>query len=105
MSAPRCPISPAFVGIFTHLHTLEFTFVHAVSLVNHWSATIAEDIQVVVGLNTEGQLYLRGLLGQRERNVNVAMEMSPTAGDKSVRAQSIRARLAVGELVVPIHAE
>ena len=43
---------------------------------------------------------------QRTRNIYVAMEMFPTKGDKSVRCQSIRGRLAVGGgLVVPTHAD
>jgi hypothetical protein len=37
MSAVRYPRNSAFMGLFVHLHTLLFTFVHAVSLVNHWS--------------------------------------------------------------------
>ena len=42
---------------------------------------------------------------QRARNIYVAMEMFPTKGDKSVRCQSIRGRLAVGNMVVPTQAE
>jgi hypothetical protein len=39
MSAARYSKHPAFIGLFARFHTLPFTFVHAVSLVNHWSAT------------------------------------------------------------------
>jgi phage terminase large subunit-like protein len=44
---------------------------------------------------------------QRARNAHVAMEMFPTKGDKSVRCQSIRGRLALalGGMFVPTHAE
>jgi predicted phage terminase large subunit-like protein len=42
---------------------------------------------------------------QRKRNVYVAMEMFPTKGDKPVRAQSIRGRLATGGILVPTNAE
>jgi predicted phage terminase large subunit-like protein len=44
---------------------------------------------------------------QRQRGIYVAMEMFPTKGDKSVRCQSIRGRLAVGGsgMIVPTHAE
>ena len=43
---------------------------------------------------------------QRTRNIYVAMEMFPTKGDKSVRCQSIRGRLAIGGgMVVPTHAD
>jgi predicted phage terminase large subunit-like protein len=42
---------------------------------------------------------------QRARNIYVAMEMFPTKGDKSVRCQSIRGRLAVGNMVAPTQAE
>jgi predicted phage terminase large subunit-like protein len=38
---------------------------------------------------------------QRERNIYVAIETYPTKGDKSVRAQSIRGRLAVDGMLVP----
>jgi predicted phage terminase large subunit-like protein len=38
---------------------------------------------------------------QRERNIPVAMEMFPTKGDKTVRAQSIRGRLALSGMLVP----
>jgi predicted phage terminase large subunit-like protein len=41
----------------------------------------------------------------RQRHVYVATETFPTKGDKSVRCQSIRGRLAVGGMVVPAHAE
>jgi predicted phage terminase large subunit-like protein len=42
---------------------------------------------------------------QRERNIPVAMEMFPTKGDKSVRCQSIRGRLALSGILVPTHVE
>lgn len=42
---------------------------------------------------------------QRERNIPVAMEMFPTKGDKTVRCQSIRGRLALSPLLVPTQAE
>ncbi len=42
MSAPRCPISPVFLGLFAVFLCVLFTFVHAVSLVNHWSAIVAK---------------------------------------------------------------
>ena len=42
---------------------------------------------------------------QRERNVPAAMEMFPTKGDKSVRCQSIRGRLALSGMLVPMQAE
>jgi predicted phage terminase large subunit-like protein len=43
---------------------------------------------------------------QRERRIFVAMEMFPTRGDKAIRCQSIRGRLAVGGgILVPTHAE
>ena len=42
---------------------------------------------------------------QRQRSIFCAMEMFPTKGDKSVRCQSIRGRLAVGNMIVPTHAE
>jgi predicted phage terminase large subunit-like protein len=38
---------------------------------------------------------------QRERNIPVAMEMFPTKGDKTVRCQSIRGRLALSGMLVP----
>ena len=41
---------------------------------------------------------------QRERNVHVAMEMFPTKGDKTIRCQSIRGRLALDPMLVPEHA-
>lgn len=41
---------------------------------------------------------------QRERNAWVAREAFPTRGDKAVRAQSIRGRMANGGLYVPINA-
>ena len=41
---------------------------------------------------------------QRERNAHVAMEMFPTKGDKTIRCQSIRGRLAVDAMLVPEHA-
>jgi predicted phage terminase large subunit-like protein len=41
---------------------------------------------------------------QRERNIYVWTETFPTKGDKSVRAQSIRGRLALGGMLVPEHA-
>lgn len=41
---------------------------------------------------------------QRERNAFVAREMFPTRGDKAVRAQSIRGRMALEGLYVPIAA-
>jgi predicted phage terminase large subunit-like protein len=104
-------------------------------------------VHVVVGLDSDGQLYLLDLwrrqadtatsvdafldlvklwkpigwaqeTGQinsavgpfmrermRQRNVFVAAEVFPTRGDKTIRAQSIRGRLAVGGLVVPASAE
>lgn len=42
---------------------------------------------------------------QRARNAHVATEMFPTRGDKSVRASSIRGRLAMSPMFVPTHAE
>ena len=42
---------------------------------------------------------------QRERNIPGAMEMFPTKGDKSVRCQSIRGRLALSGILVPTHVE
>ena len=43
---------------------------------------------------------------QRERRIFVAMEMFPTRGDKAIRCQSIRGRLAVGGgILVPTHVE
>jgi predicted phage terminase large subunit-like protein len=42
---------------------------------------------------------------QYARNASVAMEMFPTKGDKSVRCQSIRGRLALGGMFVPTYAE
>jgi predicted phage terminase large subunit-like protein len=104
-------------------------------------------VHVVVGLNTEGQLYLpdcwrkqaapdesisafldlvqqwrpigwaveRGQLDnalepfmreqQRKRNTYVAMEKFATRGDKTVRASSIRGRLATNTLLVPTQAD
>ena len=41
----------------------------------------------------------------RERNVFVATETFPTKGDKAIRCQSIRGRLAVSGMLVPTHAE
>jgi predicted phage terminase large subunit-like protein len=41
---------------------------------------------------------------QRERSAYVAREAFPTRGDKAVRAQSIRGRMALEGLYVPIHA-
>lgn len=41
---------------------------------------------------------------QRERKAYVARETFPTRGDKAVRAQSIRGRMALEGLYVPIHA-
>lgn len=41
---------------------------------------------------------------QRERKAFVAREAFPTRGDKAVRAQSIRGRMALEGLYVPIHA-
>jgi hypothetical protein len=41
MSAARHPRNAEFIGVFARLQTLLFTFVHAVSLVNHWSASPA----------------------------------------------------------------
>lgn len=41
---------------------------------------------------------------QRERQAWVAREVFPTRGDKAVRAQSIRGRMALDGLYVPIHA-
>jgi predicted phage terminase large subunit-like protein len=41
----------------------------------------------------------------RTRNTYVATETFPTKGDKTVRAQSIRGRLAVGGIFVPTHAD
>ncbi len=41
MSAARYSKNPAFMGISAHLQSCSFTFVHAVSLVNHWSAAVA----------------------------------------------------------------
>ena len=41
---------------------------------------------------------------QRERKAYVARAQFPTRGDKSVRAQSIRGRMAMDGLYVPIHA-
>ena len=43
-------------------------------------------------------------LRQRERKAWVAREAFPTRGDKAVRAQSIRGRMAQNGLYVPIHA-
>jgi predicted phage terminase large subunit-like protein len=40
----------------------------------------------------------------RERRAYVAREQFPTRGDKAVRAQSIRGRMALDGLYVPIHA-
>src|SRR5207344_1863306 len=42
---------------------------------------------------------------QRERQAYVAREAFPTRGDKAVRAQSIRGRMALEGLYVPVHAE
>ena len=42
---------------------------------------------------------------QRERIAHVAMELFPTKGDKTVRCQSIRGRLALSPLLVPTQAE
>jgi predicted phage terminase large subunit-like protein len=42
---------------------------------------------------------------QRARSAWVAMETFPTKGDKSVRAQSIRGRLAVSGILVPIQVQ
>src|SRR5262249_54206847 len=44
-------------------------------------------------------------LRQRQRNTYVATETFPTKGDKAIRAQSIRGRMATGGLFVPQHAE
>lgn len=41
---------------------------------------------------------------QRERKAYVAREAFPTRGDKAVRAQSIRGRMALEGLYVPVHA-
>lgn len=41
---------------------------------------------------------------QHERKAYVTREAFPTRGDKAVRAQSIRGRMALGGLYVPIHA-
>src|SRR6185437_5241625 len=41
---------------------------------------------------------------QRERQAYVAREQFPTRGDKAVRAQSIRGRMALDGLYVPINA-
>jgi predicted phage terminase large subunit-like protein len=41
---------------------------------------------------------------QRERQAYVVRDMFPTRGDKAVRAQSIRGRMALDGLYVPIHA-
>ena len=40
----------------------------------------------------------------RERRAFVARDQFPTRGDKAVRAQSIRGRMALGGLYVPVHA-
>jgi predicted phage terminase large subunit-like protein len=42
---------------------------------------------------------------QRERKAYCAREAFPTRGDKAIRAQSIRGRMALEGLYVPIHAE
>ena len=42
---------------------------------------------------------------QRERIAHVAMELFPTKGDKTVRCQSIRGRLALSPLLVPAQVE
>jgi predicted phage terminase large subunit-like protein len=42
---------------------------------------------------------------QYARNASVAMEMFPTKGDKSIRCQSIRGRLALSGMLVPTYAE
>jgi predicted phage terminase large subunit-like protein len=41
----------------------------------------------------------------RERNIPVATAVFPTRGDKSVRAQSIRGRLALGGMLVPVQSD
>jgi hypothetical protein len=41
----------------------------------------------------------------RARNASVAIELFPTRGDKSVRCQAIRGKLALSPAVVPTHAE
>ena len=51
MSAVSYPNNPAFIGLFARIHTIPFTFVHAVSLVNHWSAAGTRD-KAVAGLRT-----------------------------------------------------
>jgi predicted phage terminase large subunit-like protein len=44
-------------------------------------------------------------LRQRQRNIYVATQTFPTKGDKAIRAQSIRGRMATGGLFVPQYAE
>jgi len=44
-------------------------------------------------------------LRQRQCNIYVGTETFPTKGDKAIRAQSIRGRMATGGLFVPRHAE
>jgi hypothetical protein len=41
---------------------------------------------------------------QQKRNIYVAMEKFPTKGDKTIRCQSIRGRLATNPMLVPMHA-
>lgn len=42
---------------------------------------------------------------QRLRNARVHREVFPTRGDKAIRAQSIRGRMAMDGLYIPVHAE
>ena len=69
-------------------------------LVKQWSPMgwAAESGQIKSGV---GPFLTRR---QRERQAYVAIETFPTRGDKSVRAQSIRGRMALEGLYVPANA-
>ena len=69
-------------------------------LVKHWKpvAWAEENIQITAGI---GPFLERR---QRERQAYCAREQFPTRGDKAQRAQSIRGRMALEGLYVPINA-